>query len=89
MVRYVDAPDIHALPFQTHWRRKAAEQRELSAEHYRACWELLSVAPWDWLPGVDGETVGCHRGNCVRYRDRSLVHLRGRRKKKGDKVIGG
>lgn len=51
------------------WRRKAAEQRELSAEHYRACWELLSIAGWDRLPGVDGKTVGRHRGNCVRYRN--------------------
>lgn len=41
----------------------------------RACWELLSVAPWDWLPGVDGETVGRHRGNSVRYWNGSLVHL--------------
>lgn len=31
----------------------------------RACWELLSVAPWKGLPGVDGKPVGRHRGNCV------------------------
>lgn len=46
-------------------RRKAAEQRELSAEHYRACWELLSVAPWKGLPGVDGKSMGRHRRNSV------------------------
>lgn len=68
-VLYTNFTDIPALPFQTHWRRKAAEQRELSAEHYRACWELLSIAGWDRLPGVDGKTVGRHRGNCVRYRN--------------------
>lgn len=51
------------------WRRKAAEQRELSAEHYRACWELLSIAGWDWLPGVDRKPVGRHRGNSVRDRN--------------------
>ena len=61
----MDASDIQALPFQTHWRRKAAEQRELSAEHYRACWELLRVAPSEGGPGVDGEAVGRHRGNGV------------------------
>lgn len=41
----------------------------------RACWELLSIAGWDRLPGVDGETMGRHRGNCVRYRNGSLMHL--------------
>ncbi len=65
MVCYIDATDIRALPFQTHRRRKAAEQRELSAEHYRACWELLSVAPWKGLPGVDGKSMGRHRRNSV------------------------
>lgn len=70
---YNDATDV--LPFQTHRRRKAAEQRELSAEHYRACWELLSAAAWEGLPGVDGESVGGHRRHGVRYRNRSLVHL--------------
>lgn len=64
-----------ALPFQTHRRRKAAEQRELSAEHYRACWELLSVAPGEGLTGVDGKPVGRHRRNSVRDGNRSLVHL--------------
>lgn len=71
----MDVTDIPALPFQTHRRRKAAEQRELSAEHYRACWELLTVAPWERLPGVDGETVRCHRGNGVRDWNGFLVHL--------------
>lgn len=80
-VLYTNFTDIPALPFQTHWRRKAAEQRELSAEHYRACWELLSIAGWDRLPGVDGKTVGRHRGNCVRYRNWSLMHLEGQHKK--------
>lgn len=75
MVCYMDATDIWALPFQTHRRRKAAEQRELSAEHYRACWELLSVAPWKGLPGVDGKSMGRHRRNSVWYWNRSLVHL--------------
>lgn len=75
MVCYMDATDIWALPFQTHRRRKAAEQRELSAEHYRACWELLSVAPWKGLPGVDGKSVGRHRRNSVWYWNWSLVHL--------------
>lgn len=72
---YTNCTQFPALPFQTHWRRKAAEQRELSAEHYRACWELLSIAGWDRLPGVDGKTVGRHRGNRVRDRYRSLMHL--------------
>lgn len=82
-VLYTNFTSLHipALPFQTHWRRKAAEQRELSAEHYRACWELLSIAGWDRLPGVDGKTVGRHRGNCVRYRNWSLMHLEGQHKK--------
>lgn len=31
----------------------------------RACWELLSVAPWKGLPGVDGKAVGRHRRNSV------------------------
>lgn len=31
----------------------------------RACWELLSVAPWKGLPGVDGESMGRHRRNSV------------------------
>lgn len=31
----------------------------------RACWELLSVAPWKGLPGVDGESVCRHRRNSV------------------------
>lgn len=35
----------------------------------RACWELLSIAGWDWLPGVDGKPVGRHRGNSVRDRN--------------------
>lgn len=35
----------------------------------RACWELLSIAGWHRLPGVDGKTVGRHRGNCVRDRN--------------------
>lgn len=78
MVCYMGATDIWALPFQTHRRRKAAEQRELSAEHYRACWELLSVAPWKGLPGVDGKSVGRHRRNSVWYWNWSLVHLLGK-----------
>lgn len=41
----------------------------------RACWELLTVAPWERLPGVDGETVRCHRGNGVRDWNGFLVHL--------------
>lgn len=65
VVCYMNATDIWALPFQTHRRRKAAEQRELSAEHYRACWELLSAAPWKGLPGVDGKSMGRHRRNSV------------------------
>lgn len=72
---YKNCTQFPALPFQTHWRRKAAEQRELSAEHYRACWELLSIAGWDRLAGVDGKTVGRHRGNCVRDGYWSLMHL--------------
>lgn len=31
----------------------------------RACWQLLSAAPRERLPGVDGEAVGRHRGNSV------------------------
>lgn len=31
----------------------------------RACWQLLSAAPGEGLPGVDGEAVGRHRGNSV------------------------
>lgn len=31
----------------------------------RACWQLLSAAPGERLPGVDGETVGRHRGNSI------------------------
>lgn len=76
-----------ALPFQTHRRRKAAEQRELSAEHYRACWELLSVAPGEGLTGVDGKSVGRHRRNSVRDRNRSLVHLL--QKEEGKRGSGG
>lgn len=75
-----------ALPFQTHRRRKAAEQRELSAEHYRACWELLSVAPWKGLPGVHGKSVGRHRRNSVWYRNWSLVHLSWRKVRETDEA---
>lgn len=31
----------------------------------RACWELLSVAPWQGLPGVDRKSMGRHRRNSV------------------------
>lgn len=31
----------------------------------RACWELLSVAPWKRLPGVNGKSMGRHRRNSV------------------------
>lgn len=31
----------------------------------RACWELLSVAPWKGLPGVDGKSMSRHRRNSV------------------------
>jgi len=78
-LKNMDASDIQALPIQTHWRRrKAAEQRELlSAEHYRACWELprRAAAGQGRVPGVEREAMGRHRGDGVGDGYRSLVHL--------------
>lgn len=53
------------------WKRRVGHGQVLHGAglNKRACWELLSIAGWHRLPGVDGKTVGRHRGNCVRDRN--------------------
>lgn len=57
------------------WGREAAEGVVLPAEHHGACWELLGTAARDVLACRQGEALGCHCGDCVGQRHRSLVHL--------------
>lgn len=54
---------------------EAAEGVVLPTEHHGACWELLGTAARDVLACRQGEALGCHCGDCVGQRDRSLVHL--------------
>lgn len=54
---------------------EAAEWVVLSAEHHRACWELLRAATWDVLASVNGESLRCYSGHRVGERDGSLMHL--------------
>lgn len=47
----------------------------LPTEHHGACWELLGTAARDVLACRQREALGCHCGDRVGQRDRSLVHL--------------